>query len=89
MSIFQHERISNKGLTAIKLVLFVAAADLAVCATLIVDQASAPVTGVLGALGCEPQASQRGAWHELTIASSFAARSRVYYIAGAGLNRKD
>lgn len=74
-----------------KLVLLVAAADLAAGATLIVDQASAPAAAWVSASTHEPHASQPGAWHEFgeTIASSFAARSRVYYIAGAGLNRKD
>ncbi len=73
-------------LTAIKLVLLVIVADLATGATLLLAHASAPAAAMVSASGYQQDAGRRGAWSEVQqiIFSSFATRSRVFDISGAG-----
>ena len=91
MSTFRYDSIPGTGLKAIKLLLLVAAADLTAGAVLLVDQASAPPAAAVSASAYELHASQHSTWHELgeIIATSFATRSRVYYIAHAEHHHKD
>ena len=96
MSNFQHYRIPSVRLTAMKLVLLVAVADIAAGATLILHHSSAIMPDIragapLAAMAYPLDESRSGAWHEVhqTISSSFVARSRLYDMSGAGITRWD
>lgn len=86
MSTLKHYRFPTLNLTAMKLVVLVAAADLATGATLLLAHASAPAAAMVSASGEQQDASRRGAWNDVQqiIFSSFATRSRVFDISGAG-----
>jgi hypothetical protein len=91
MSTFQRYRIPTVHLTAMKLVLLVAVADLAAGTTLVLAHASAPAAAMVSASANQQDASRRGAWHEVQqiVFSSFAMQSRVFDISGAGIIRQD